>query len=163
MAVTYNHKDGNKECQQAGPYEATLAGYEETTAKSSGKPMMVLAWKCFTPEGTEFIIKDRIVIPDGVWKIKRIAQAIGKEREFLADAFQPEDEQGCSLILDIGVQKSPGYDDQNNVKGYKPLERKKLGESPALAAQRKRAMSSKDDDKEPSFANAPNVDADIPF
>lgn len=162
MAVPYNHKDGNKDCQQAGPYESTLIGYEETVAKSSGKPMMVLAWKCFTPEGTEFIIKDRIVIPDGVWKIKRIAQALGKEREFLADAFQPEDQQGCSLILDVGVQKSPGYDDQNTVKGYKPLERAKVAEAPALTAQRKRAMAEEHVQK-PVFSNTPSIDAEVPF
>lgn len=165
MAISYSKTDANKECQMAGDYEATLAGYEEKVSKQSQKPMMVLNWKCFTPEGNEFFLKDFIVIPDGVWKVKKIAQALDKLKEFEAEIFQPEEEIGCSLVLSVGVQvdKTGQYGDQNNVKAYKALERKssKPGVmSAALQAQLKRAEK---EDGQPVFQTSKAIDDDCPF
>lgn len=163
MAIPYSHKDAKQDARPAGDYEATLAGYEEKVTKEKQKPMMVLNWKCFENDGGEFFVKDYIVIPDGVWKVKKIALALGKIKEFEADAFQPEDQTGCSLVLTLGVQAQDGFDDKNTIKAYKPLEHRKSTESPALVAQRKRAMASVDTEKEPVFAAPSKMDDDCPF
>lgn len=163
MAVSYSKDDANKDCQMAGDYEATLAAYDEKMTKTQ-KPMMVLSWKCYTPEGNEFMVKDYVVIPDGVWKIKKIAMALDKLKDFEAETFQPQDEVGCSIVLTLGVQKDDTYGDKNNVKAYKPLDRKlsQPGQlSPALQAQLARAE--RETPTEAQFASSKQIDDGCPF
>lgn len=109
-------------CLNPGEYQGTLRKCEETTSKK-GKPMAILTWEVYGDDRSVFL-KEYIVVPDGVWKIRKLAQAWHKEAEFSANTFQPEDMIGENLTLVLKIESQEGFDDKNIISAYKPFERK---------------------------------------
>jgi hypothetical protein len=171
MALTYYPKDAEK-CLPAGDYQASLKHCEEKNSKA-GNPMAVLTWEVYPDDSRPpVLVKDYIVLPDGTWKIKRLAQALSKETEFKNGFFQPEDEIGCSVLLQLKVEQQDGFDDKNAVKAYKSMGDKtksatetnrianKAGSS--VKEQWQRIAAKSEEDVQPNFAPAQDTE-DIPF
>lgn len=119
MAFTYNSKDASGALPD-GKYPASLESCEEGVSKSSGCPMLTLKFKVYTPTGGERTVSDYIVNPSTLWKMKRLAKALGKEADFKANTFQPSAHLGANLTLELDVQEDDQYGDKNNIKGYEP-------------------------------------------
>jgi hypothetical protein len=119
MAFNYNSKDASSALPE-GKYPASLATCEEGTSKSSGCPMLTLTFKVYTDKGGERTVYDYIVNPSTLWKMKRLAKALGKDAEFKANTFQPADNIGANLTLELSMEEDDQYGDKNGVRGYEP-------------------------------------------
>ena len=117
--MKYNPKDASQ-CFPPGDYQATLDTAVEGESKSSGKEMVTLRWKVYAGNRT-FYVEDYIVNPDGIWKFKQIAKALGEEKVFNAGEFVCEDYIGRNVTVTIKIEPGQGdFADKNRVKAYKP-------------------------------------------
>lgn len=115
MAWHYDPKDA-KDCLDAGTYDAELTSVEEKTSKA-GNPMLAVIWT--VPfNGRDFRIRDFVVNPSTLFKLKAIAKAWHLHKEFDDGTFSLDDYIGKLIVLKLDVQTSAGYGDQNQVVGY---------------------------------------------
>lgn len=111
------------QCLPEGEYEASIAKIEEDViSKSSGKEMTIFHFDVYAGNRT-VRLKDYIVNPDSLWKLKKIAKAIGKMAQFESGVFKASDYAGETLTVTLKIKSDPGYDDQNNIVGYATLQR----------------------------------------
>lgn len=137
----YNHKDAVTVLPE-GEYNAVLEKCEKKESKK-GNEMAVLTWRIF-PEGSGAtpLVTDYIVFPAFTWKLKRLAQSLGREDDFKSERFQPGDYIGSSTRVFLEVQQSDDFDDKNGIKTY---------------------VAAKDGAVSPKFAPPSEKDAEIPF
>lgn len=148
----YAPKDAKK-LFDAGDYQAELTSFEEKTTKT-GKPMLVVNLQVYPRgAGQSILLRDWIVNPDSIWKLKKLAVALGVSDKFENQTFNPEDYTGSSVIVTLKVKTDDKYGEQNSVVGYKPFAESK----PFTASLQEDAA------KEPVFAPASSSDEDIPF
>jgi hypothetical protein len=117
MAFGYKPEDAVQVIEK-GKYDATVTNCEETKSKK-GKPMVVVKLKVYTPKG-ERSLTDRLALPSFTWKLKRYAQAIGKEDSFKAGTFGPDDLIGENVNVELDVREQDGYEPQNEVRSVGP-------------------------------------------
>lgn len=122
--MQYDPKDAVK-LWPAGDYDATLVKVEEKTSKvkpdgSGGNPMQVWTWEVYSPDGDTMQVKDYVVVPGGVFKIKQLAIALDLKDAFEAGTFQADDHIGQGVTVQLTVESSPGFEDSNKIKKVKP-------------------------------------------
>lgn len=149
--MRYNPKDA-ADAAQPGDYEATLTACTEGTSKSTGKEMLTLNFTVYADRDRP--LKDYIVNPDGLWKLKKLAIALGQKAAFDAGTFDPADHLNSNLTVTLKVEESDEYGDQNKISGYKPLARAQT--QPQRAAAPARASTA-------AQQYEPVGDDDIPF
>ncbi len=136
----FNYNPGDAvACWPEGEYDAILESAEVGTSKSSGAPMQTLSFRVYHPDGREAVVKDYIVNPSTLFKLKRFAVAIGQGEDFKAGTFQAADHLQTRLTLALSVQESAEYGDRNQVDGYKPP----ASAAPNFAAGRRTAALGK--------------------
>lgn len=119
MALPYDPKDAVLVLPE-GEYNAVLEKYEEKVSKK-GNDMMVLTWKIFpSDERPGLLVTDYVVLPSFTWKLKKLANAMGRLKDFENQAFQPEDYVGQSVRVALTIDKQEGYDDKNAIGSYLP-------------------------------------------
>jgi len=133
MGMKYNPADAVN-ILPAGEYEAVLAKVEDKTSKK-GNEMQVLTWQVFAADGKCVNVTDYIVNPSTLFKLKKLAKAVGRLPEFEAGAFQAEQVVDCNIIVDVGIDSQPGFDDKNVIGNYKVLPTT----TPAAAKPREKA------------------------
>lgn len=136
-------------CWAEGDYPAVIHSVEAKTSQKSGAEMEVVTFEVFGDAGKTIRVKDYIVGPTAtsngtVFKIKRIAKALGKEHEFKTGAFQVGDNIGANLVVSLGIDEQPGYDEKNVIDGYKPSAG--VAVTPSRAAQAKQHTPITEDD-----------------
>lgn len=122
MPVDYNPKDA-VQVWAAGEYPATLTKVEDKISKvkpdgTGGNPMQVWTFRAFNDD-REQLIFEYVVIPASVFKIRQLADALGRHADFDAGTFQADDYIGADVLLDLMIDQQPGYDDKNKVKKIK--------------------------------------------
>jgi hypothetical protein len=138
MPLQYNPKDASKTWDKAD-YEAVLINVEDKGTSSKGDPMELWTVEAYHPDGRRQVIKDYVTVPGATFKIKQLADALGKGSEFAAGTFQAGDNVGASLIVNLTVEEGKdGYEDKNKVARYKAA---RAG-SGSPAAEPKTAMQS---------------------
>lgn len=105
-----------------GRYQATVASVEEKQSKSSGNDMLEVAFTVYANSGNDSIrVSDYIVFPRFVWRLKRLAAALGAQAAFEAETFDPADYIGHNLSIDLSIQEArDGYEERNQVTAYHP-------------------------------------------
>jgi len=119
MALNYNPKDAVLVVPE-GDYTATLKAVEEGVSKA-GNDMYVLTWIVHAPKGP-VTLKDYVPIPDMVWKLRKIARALGRVEDFDAGRFDPARHEGKNLVVSLSIQEDEKYGDQNRIGNYKARE-----------------------------------------
>lgn len=114
MAFQYNAKDAS-DCWPAGEYQAVIVKVEETISKSSGEPMQVISYEIYGNDGRTQTLKDYITHKT-LFKLKKLAQALGRRAEFEASRFNAEDHVGASVVVELSVEETEDYGDQNRIK-----------------------------------------------
>lgn len=112
--LQYDPKDASPDVWPKGDYDATLDNVENTNSKA-GKPMQVWTFTVYAPDGSTQEIKDYVVIPAALFKVKQLAIALGKREEFEAATFQPEDNIGCGMTAVLAIEEQQGFDDKNRI------------------------------------------------
>lgn len=113
----YNPKDAEN-VLPAGDYAGVLDTVTQKTSKA-GNPMLAVKWIVYHDGGT-VELTDYIVNPSSLFKLKKIARAIGKESEFKAGTFDLADHLNSNVTLTLKVESQAGYDDKNVVRDFKP-------------------------------------------
>lgn len=129
-----------------GEYPAVIESEEEKVSKSSGLPMQVVTFRVY--RGTDEMLIDDYIVAKTLFKLKKIATALGYEEVFKAGGFQVRDHIGTNLTITLGIKPAEGkYDEANTIRGYGPKSGGDVQRSASTAA-----------------ANyAPLKDDDIPF
>jgi hypothetical protein len=116
--MKYNPKDA-KSCLDAAEYPATLYKADEKISKE-GNQMLLLQWQIELRDGRTLYIKDYVVNPSSLWKLRNLASAWGCLMEFEAGTFDPSEHLKRAATLLLIVEHSDQYGDQNRIKSYKP-------------------------------------------
>jgi hypothetical protein len=117
MGWNYNPKDA-VECLPEGEYDAELTTVEEKTSKK-GNDMLEVVWTVML-NGRAWPVRDYIVQPSGLYKLKMIARALDRLEEFEAAEFDLAAHVGEVMRLYMTVQKSDQFADRNQINGYRP-------------------------------------------
>lgn len=120
MGITYDPKDAGGTWPM-NVYRANIESAEETTAKSSGRPMIKMGFKLYDRERGTKIIYEHMVIPSALWKLQKVAEAIGKQDAFESGAFDRRDYVGANLEVEIDTEKQDGYADKNVILEFMPI------------------------------------------
>jgi hypothetical protein len=116
--IQYNPKDAVM-VWPAGDYPAAVQGCEETTSKA-GNDMYVVTFLAYHGD-KEMTLKDFVVMPDFVWKLTRLAQALGVVEQFEAGTFDPNKYVGRNVTLALDIEPAKGeFQERNKIKAYKP-------------------------------------------
>jgi hypothetical protein len=117
MSFKYDPRSASR-CLPAGNYEAVLESAEEATSKK-GNAMLVVKWTVFESADNYREVKDFIVHPSTVWKLKNIARAWGLLGSFEAGTFDLQDhlQKHITVVMEIQVG-DPKYGEQNSIVGY---------------------------------------------
>lgn len=160
--MKYDPKDAKKTLPP-GDYEAELLSCTDKVSKT-GKEMLEVTWRLYPNDGHPPVqLRDWIVAPDSVWKLKKIAKAWGLESSFDDGSFNPADHLNSTLIVKLKVRHDDKYGEQNAIADYKPKEKTESGVvAPALREQMRRAMTD-DTPVTPNFAPDGAVKDDCPF
>jgi hypothetical protein len=118
MAWSYDPKDASN-ALPASQYNATLSTCEEQVSKG-GNPMLKLSYTVYPPQGGERTVYDYIVNPAGIWKLKKLAGALGQGGAFMAGNFDPARHLGANLDLVLEVEDDAQYGEKNVIRGYAP-------------------------------------------
>ena len=116
-----------------GDYIAVLAECEETTSKKTGKEMLKCVWEILIGP-RKVSIWDYIVNPTGLFRLRMIAKALGREGEFDGNQFQLTGEIGIRLQLTLSLEESPQYGPRNRIEAWGPVVGDSHPEQPANAA-----------------------------
>lgn len=116
MGFQYRPEDA-VECMKAGEYDAVLSAVDYKTSKA-GNDMAVAAWTVYEDSGKERTLKDYVVNPNTLFRLKQIARAMGKLDSFEAGNFQLEDHIGERIRVKLKVEQQSGYPDQNKIHAY---------------------------------------------
>lgn len=138
MAFPYNPKDAN-DCLDVGMYPAELTTVTEKVSKS-GNNMLAIIWRV-PYNGRDWFVRDFIVNPSTLFKMKQIARAWNMQYEFNEGTFDLTLHLNKLITLKLEVKNSVEYGDQNNVAAY--------AECSGLPTQ--------------EVGAAPNSDSDVPF
>lgn len=114
--MRYNPKDAIT-ALPPGPYEAILQKCDESLSKK-GNEMMTLTWKIIAGPNKSREVKDYIVSPATIYKLRNLARAMGKMVEFENASFQPGEFIGCHVTVDLGIEHSQGFDEKNVIGAY---------------------------------------------
>lgn len=133
MAISYNPKDASSSWPE-GDYDGYIATVEEAKSSKDGSDMWKMGVKVFNAEGRERTVQDFIVVPKTLFRLKQIAQALGKGEAFKAGSFTPYDALEARMTVTLGIQEASGnYDEKNNVKKYSAAVVATPARQPAMA------------------------------
>lgn len=113
MTISYNPKDATTTWPD-GKYNGVLEKVEDKYSQV-GNPMNVQTFRAYTEDGREMVIKEYVTIPQGTYKIRQLAIALGRKVEFDAGTFQPEEHVGASLLLTLKTEEQAGYEPKNRI------------------------------------------------
>lgn len=171
MPLDYDPKDASDTLPE-GEYDLEITKVEDTQSKTSGAQMQVVYFRAYGNDGRSVMVKEYIVVPKTLFKLKQIAAALGMRQEFDAKQFQVDDQIGKTLRAELRVDSQEGYDDKNTVKKYLAREVPKSADElpgydslPPLSQTKRPAASKPRLPLEPAAAGGGEgfKDDDIPF
>lgn len=119
----------------AGGYEATIEKVEESLSKEKKDPMLIITFKVYgmpggPTKGQTISLKEYITAPPpdsgrkgSLWKLKVLADTLGLGEKFKTKTLRPKELNGKNLIVNLTVEESQQYGDQNRIDSYAKLER----------------------------------------
>jgi hypothetical protein len=116
MAWTYDPKKASS-CLPAGNYEAVLESVEEKVSKNNN-PMLEAHWTVFESADRHVTVRDFIVNPATLWKLKNIARAWAMLGTFEAGVFDLQEHLQKHITVVLDLQNSEKYGEQNSIVGY---------------------------------------------
>lgn len=122
--MKYNPKDASSAIPP-GWYNATIESTEDRQTKK-GDDMQVVTFRVY---GTREITVKEFFHPASLWKYKALAKALGQLPEFNQASFDAADFLRKSIDIELLVEDSPEYGEQNRIKAFAP-DGEKAGVSP---------------------------------
>lgn len=102
----------------SGTYEAEISSAEEMVSKEKQKPMLKITYT-IPWNNREYTVEDYIVAPTGIWKYRKLAEALHQEREFEDGRFDITEHLGRPITLTLEFQAGKdGFPDKNRVTKY---------------------------------------------
>lgn len=124
--IPYNAKDAATTWPD-GTYQAALLYAEETTSKNDN-PMYKLTVEVYQGEKAIRIF-EYAVIPSMLWKVKKLARALGQSDAFDAGKFDPAEWIGHGFSVVLATKDDPKYGEQNIIKDYLATDGTRHGKS----------------------------------
>lgn len=121
--MKYRAKDASNAIE-AGTYQASIKAV--ISAKDDGSPlrdkngydMLKIVYDVYVGDRTRAFTEYQSASPVSLWRYAKLADALGARAEFKAETFDVSDYIGRNLILELTVQDSEQYGEQNRVKSY---------------------------------------------
>jgi len=124
--VKYNHKDAS-DVIPAGVYEASIHSVD--TTDKDGKPlktrdglyeMQKIAFEVYVGDAARKVWVYFAASPKALFRYRMLAKAIGQGDAFKADRFNAMDHIGANLRVELSIEDSPQYGEQNRVDDFQP-------------------------------------------
>lgn len=134
----------------AGVYDASIKAYTETREDGSemttknGDPMCRVRFEVYVGDQTR-TLSDYFIGGKMIWRYKRLAQAIGQEDAFKAETFSAENHIGENLRIELAVEESDEYGEQNRITKFMPKATGAAAKAPAKQATGKPEPITADD------------------
>jgi len=96
--MKYDPKDAEGNVFEPGEYEATLSAVVDGVSKTSGAEMQTWTFEVYHPDGRRKEVKD-YVTAKAAYKIRDLADAIGKRAEFDAAGFDAINNIGEAVVV----------------------------------------------------------------
>ena len=114
----FDPKDAGNKLIPDGEYEATVVEAEELKSKA-GNAMLKLTIRVWA-NGNTFQLVDYVVNPSSLWKLKRLAGAVGLIDKFETGSFDPRELVGKNFLAGVKTKKdeTAKYPDQNVIAKY---------------------------------------------
>jgi hypothetical protein len=106
----YDPKDAT-DCLPEGEYDAELHSVKEKVSKK-GNPMLEVEW-VIDHGGRQWTVRDYIVSPSGIYKLKMIARAWQALGEFENRSFDLAKRVGQMARLRLQIDQQEGFADKN--------------------------------------------------
>lgn len=122
--MKYSAKDANS-CIPAGTYDASIKKVDDTKEDGSpllsqkGEAMQKVTFEVYT-DGANRTLSAYYTAKTTLWLYKRLATAIGQLESFKSETFDAKDHLGANLKLELEVETTEKYGDQNRIKTYLP-------------------------------------------
>jgi hypothetical protein len=143
----YDPKDASDTIPE-GWYSAVIESVKNAVSKNSGRDQQVVQYRVYGPR--EMVLSDYYQAAT-LWKYKQLAKALGQEAEFVAGTFDAKDFLRKSIDVELVIEDSAQYGEQNRIKGFAP-DGEQAGAKPSFSASR------------PSSTKGETIDHDdIPF
>lgn len=153
--MKYNHKDAS-DVIPAGVYEASIHSVD--TTDKDGKPlrtrdgvyeMQKVTFEVYVGDAARKVWVYFAASPKALFRYRMLAKAIGQSEAFKADTFNAMDHIGANLRVELSIEDSPQYGEQNRVDDFQPS---------TVTAKREPSRMEK-----AATAKATDVDDSIPF
>lgn len=119
--ANFNPEDGKSKVMPEGIYDAFIEKCEETTSKSSGKPMFKVGWKIVCGDTQRSLTSYILLDKESIWKLKKLCKALDMEAEYATGKIEAGDLVGKSCEVEVVIQTddSGQYDDKNEIKNFR--------------------------------------------
>lgn len=122
----YNPKDASQAIP-AGTYDASIKAVIETDkdnqplkSRKSGEAMQKVVFEVYAGDRARQV-SQYFTAKSMLWMYKKMAVAMGKGDDFKAGTFNAKDHLGAGLRLELGVEDSDEYGEQNTIDAFHPL------------------------------------------
>jgi hypothetical protein len=135
--MQYDPKDASSAIP-AGVYEATVTNIVERKDDGSdmkdknGYDMMRVSFDVYVGDATRKLSQYFSAGPSALWRVKKMAEAVGLSEKFKAGKLVPGDFLDKNLRLTLAVKDDPKYGEQNEIKVFEPTA---VGSRPPQAAK----------------------------
>lgn len=125
MGFEYDPKDASN-VLKADTYDASIKTVSDTKDDGSplrskaGEAMQKVTFEVYPAEGKPRQITDFFTAKSGLFRYKKLATALGKQADFAAKKFNAADFQGANLRLELIIEESKEYGEQNRIAAYHP-------------------------------------------
>lgn len=128
--MRYNPKDAERKVLSKDKYPGILKDVRERMSRNQ-EDMWEIRWTVQHGD-KQFELKDFILNTSaGLWKLKKLAVALGKKEEFDEGTFEPKRYEGRRVVLVLGIREAQGnYERSNCVTDYKPYEYPDIPDNP---------------------------------
>ncbi len=123
--MKYDPKDASSAIP-AGVYEATVTAVSEVDKDGralqdkNGYDMCKVLFDIYVGDVTRKLTQYFSASPSALWRMKKMAEAVGLGDKFRAQQLQPSEFVNRNLRLTLTVKDDPTYGEQNQISAYEP-------------------------------------------
>jgi hypothetical protein len=151
---------------EAGNYPAVFKGAIDGVSKSTGNEMQTWTFEVFDNRNDRKQVIKEYVTASSLFKVRQLAQALGKSEDFKANNFYPEDHAGANVLVELKIEQQDGFDDKNRIVKILPPPVARPTTLPTATTRRRQTNSEKILNAQPKAQDVESpviADVDIPF
>lgn len=116
--LNYDPKQADALVLDNGDYDAEIDGAEDDKKTKKGDLCLILHWRIFGGDGLEKYLRDWIVLPSALWRLKLLCDLAGLQKEFASPPFDSQRLVGLGFKVTVIQTSDVKYGKQNKIYKY---------------------------------------------